>query len=249
MTHAPIVWLDEVQSTNTEAMRRALDGEAGPLWIAARCQSAGRGRSGRAWDSGPGNLHASFLITITPPSPKAYQLSLVAGVAAHAAVHAAMQPAPPALRLKWPNDLLIGHEKTGGILVESSTARTGALAAVIGVGMNIASHPQDIDRPATHLGAFGSAPPPDILIEHLATAMDHWIAVWNDGKGFPAIREAWLDAAHPIGERLSIKAGSAVLAGTFAGLDQDGALLLDASDGQRRTFTYGDVSVGGRGSR
>lgn len=244
MTHTPIVWLEEVQSTNTEAMRRALDGEPGPLWIAAHRQSAGRGRSGRVWESGQGNLQASLLISIALPAPKAYQLSLVAGVAAHAAIHAAMQPAPAALRLKWPNDVLIGLEKTGGILVETSTAKTGVLSAAIGIGINLASHPGELDRPATHLGAFAHPPSPDVLIEHLATAMDHWLAVWNAGTGFSSIREAWLDAAHPIGERLSIKAGSAAIAGTFAGLDQDGALLLDVSDGQRRTFTYGDVSLG-----
>lgn len=234
--------LASIDSTNAEAMRRAAAGERGPLWIMADEQTAGRGRAGRSWSSDPGNLQASLLLTLAAPPPKAYQLALVAGVAVFDAVYAAMQPrAPSGLRLKWPNDILIGGEKTGGILIESSSG-SAELTAVIGIGLNIASHPVALDRPATHLGAHGSCPGPEVVLASIADATTTWLATWDYGWGFAAVREAWLNRAHPIGERMSINTGSERVSGAFQGLDSEGALMLEAEGGIRR-FTFGDVSL------
>jgi BirA family biotin operon repressor/biotin-[acetyl-CoA-carboxylase] ligase len=233
--------LASVDSTNAEAMRRARAGERGPLWITAEVQSSGRGRSGRKWTSEPGNLHASLLVTLAAPQPKAYQLALVAGVSVFDALAAAMRPAPAGLRLKWPNDILIDGVKTGGILIESSTS-AGSLAAVIGIGLNVASSPALPDRPTTHLAAHGGCPEPHTLLDAIAEALGAWLVTWDEGRGFAAVREAWLNRAHPIGERLSINTGSENASGVFAGLDPEGALVLDV-DGSLRRFTFGDVSL------
>jgi len=225
-------------------MRRAAAGEPGPLWILADTQTAGRGRSGRSWASEPGNLHASLLVRLALPSPRAYQLSLVAGVAVLEAVRRAVSPVPSALRLKWPNDLLVASEKTGGILVESSSSAGQSLAAVIGIGINLVSHPAGVDRPVTHLGAHATQiPAPAALLDVLASYMQHWLAVWQNGQGFPEVREAWLSGAHPIGERLRIVAGAKTVEGTFAGLDPEGALILADPSGRKESFTFGDVTT------
>ena len=230
-----------VDSTNAEALRRAQAGERGPLWIMADAQSSGRGRSGRSWSSEAGNLHASLLITLALPQPKAYQLALVAGVAVLDALGTALRPLPPGLRLKWPNDILIDGGKTGGILIESSTGAAG-LSAVIGIGLNVGAAPAGLGRPATHLAAHGDCPQPRVLLDAIAEAMGAWLAVWDEGRGFAAVREAWLNRAHPIGERMGINTGSEQISGAFLGLDPEGALLLDTEGGIRR-FTYGDVSL------
>ena len=86
-----ILHIDEVGSTNVEAMRLAMFGETGPVWIRAIRQTEGKGRSGRQWMSEPGNLFASLLMRLTAPAPKAYQLSLVTGVAVIEAVREAVQ--------------------------------------------------------------------------------------------------------------------------------------------------------------
>lgn len=239
--HPRVEELASVDSTNAEAMRRAQAGEQGPLWIMAQTQTAGRGRSGRIWSSECGNLHASLLVTLAAPQPKAYQLALVAGIAVVDALSAALHPVPPALELKWPNDVLIDGEKAGGILVESSSG-SGRLSAVIGIGLNVAASPAALDRPATYLRAHGRCPEPRELLHHIADAMDRWIATWDEARGFAAVREAWLNRAHPIGERLSINTGAERVSGAFLGLDPEGALLLDA-EGEARRFTYGDVSL------
>ena len=112
--------LDSVGSTNRETFALAEAGETGPLWIVARRQTAGRGRADRHWVSVPGNLHASLLVQLNCPPGAMPQLSLVAGVAVVDAIRQATGGGPAGLRLKWPNDVLIGQAKCAGILVETS---------------------------------------------------------------------------------------------------------------------------------
>ena len=243
---ARLLHFAEVGSTNAEAMRLAAAGEPAPLWILADRQQAGRGRSGRSWASLPRNLHASLLLRLTCAPAEAAQLSLLAGVAALDAIQARAAPAVIAgMRLKWPNDILLGGAKLGGILVESARAEPeGRLAAVVGIGLNLANHPGDLDRPATSLAAHGASVEPAAMLEALAWAMHRWLAVWDEGAGFAAVREAWLARAGPLGERLVVNAGARTIAGAYRGLDADGALLLRDDAGHERRVTYGDVSLG-----
>ncbi|HRD78506.1 MAG TPA: biotin--[acetyl-CoA-carboxylase] ligase, partial [Hyphomicrobiaceae bacterium] len=129
-----IVRLAEVGSTNSEALRRAAMGEAGPLWIAAERQIAGRGRSGRAWDGLPGNLFATLLMSPECAIARIGELALVAGLAAHDAASAALAHETPAsaagLKLKWPNDLECDGAKLAGILCESVVVAAGARVAI-----------------------------------------------------------------------------------------------------------------------
>lgn len=240
-----LVHLAEVDSTNAEAMRRALAGEEGPLWVLADRQTAGRGRSGRTWASEPGNLFASLLISTACPAAKGGQLSLVAGVAAIDAINKAGALEKGAgLRLKWPNDILIGPAKAGGILVESS--RRGAQAgmlAVVGVGLNLASAPAELAPGATYLARHGLPLSPRKALCFLAGAMDAWLETWNDGQGFARIREAWLQRAGAAGEPLTVHASEGPVDGRFVGLDAEGALVIAGPDGRERRFTFGDVTL------
>jgi BirA family biotin operon repressor/biotin-[acetyl-CoA-carboxylase] ligase len=233
--------LDEVDGTNAEAMRRVLGGERGPLWISAARQTAGRGRSGRAWTSQPGNLFASFVTTVECAPAKAGQLSLIAGVAVIDAVRRA--GSVPGLRLKWPNDILVGTAKTGGILVESTSRPPHAgTIAVIGIGLNLVSAPEDLGRAATFLAQHGLALSPREALCFLAQTMSDWIGIWENGEGFARVREAWLDRAGPYGEVLTVNAAGGPVTGSFAGLDDNGALLIDDAGGRQLTFSFGDVT-------
>lgn len=235
--------LASVDSTNAEAMRHAAAGERGPLWIVAEVQSSGRGRSGRQWSSPAGNLYASLLTHLASPAPKAYQLSLVAGVAVIDAIRATTRLAPGTeLRLKWPNDVLVGAAKAGGILVESSGGADG-IAAVIGIGVNLTAHPDLSDRKVTHLAAHGSAPDREALLVALAAAMDEWLDVWAESRGFAAVREAWLARCGALGQLISVNTGREAIEGTFCGVDEDGALLLQDGSGRERRFSFGDVTL------
>lgn len=234
----------EIGSTNAEAMRLGASGQAGPLWVVADEQSGGRGRSGRAWVSTAGNLFASYLFSTTVPIATAHQLSLVAGVATFEAISGLGLGRRHGLRLKWPNDILVGTSKVGGILVESSTMPTrGDLTVVIGVGLNLASHPQIEGREVTSLAANGCVVAPAGALDALDVALISALERWDGSRGFAAIRAAWLERCGPIGERISVQIHSGTLDGAFAGLDDDGALLIELDGGERQRCTYGDVTL------
>ena len=238
-----IVWLGSVGSTNEEAMRRAALGEPGPLWIAAEEQTGGRGRSGRHWVSPPGNLHASLLRTFPFAVPTLPQLSLVAGLAAHETV-LRLAPGLP-VHLKWPNDLLIDGAKLAGVLIEGRTAPGNtAHNVVVGIGINLAHHPELAGRRSTCLAAQGVWADPHAAVEHLSKAFEHWHDVWGQGVGLPAIRAAWTERAVAAGTAVSVNTGAELLEGRFLGLDADGAMLLGLEDGGQRRITFGDVHIG-----
>jgi BirA family biotin operon repressor/biotin-[acetyl-CoA-carboxylase] ligase len=242
-----IVHLAEAGSTNSEGMRLAGQGAPTGTWVIADRQTAGRGRSGRAWESAPGNFYASLVLRDVFPLDKAAQLALVSGVAVHAAVMAAAGGTlGTGLELKWPNDILLGRRKLGGILVESSVARRdhGALA-VIGVGLNLSHHPDLADKPATDLSQHGASIAPLNFLPLLDRSMQEWISNWASGAGFAVVREAWLARSLPSGAGLTVHSGQGAVKGVFAGIDPDGALLLTVPSGALQTVTFGDVALSG----
>jgi BirA family biotin operon repressor/biotin-[acetyl-CoA-carboxylase] ligase len=234
--------LDQVGSTNREALALAACGEAGPLWIMARRQTAGRGRGDRQWASAPGNLHASLLTELACTPAVVPQLALLAGVATLDAIRQAGRGGPTGLRLKWPNDVLIGQAKCAGILAETLAGKH-AVTAVIGVGINLASHPVDLGRAATHLAEHAVLISPEAMLGHLDEAVQHWLAAWHCGGDFATIRQAWLERAGPAGEPCSVDTGAERIAGEFVDLDHQGGLVVRDSQGRHRTVTFGDVAL------
>jgi BirA family biotin operon repressor/biotin-[acetyl-CoA-carboxylase] ligase len=220
--------IPETGSTNDDVAALAREGALEGLWLRAERQTGGRGRQGRAWASPAGNLHASTLVRLQPEDPPAPALALVAAVALHevVAVYA------PGVLIKWPNDLVFGGAKLAGILLE----RQGD-AVIAGFGVNLAFHPQGLDRPVTSLAALsGGAPAPGPFLEILAAMFARWLSRWRH-EGLAPVRAAWLAAAHPLGTPLSTSEGE----GLFDGLDESGALRLRLAAGGVRVIHAGDV--------
>ncbi len=150
-----VVCLAELDSTNAEALRLAAEGEPEGLVVVADAQTAGRGRLGRSWWAEPGTaLLASWLVRPALAPERRPLLSLVAGVAAARAASAA---GGVEVRLKWPNDLMLGGRKLGGILAESDARGT----VVVGLGLNVRqeSFPDELGESATSLLAAGGRVP------------------------------------------------------------------------------------------
>jgi BirA family biotin operon repressor/biotin-[acetyl-CoA-carboxylase] ligase len=171
---------------------------------------------------------------------------LVAGVATVEAIAAAAGAPIAGLRLKWPNDVLIGEAKCAGILPESQIGAGGSEAVVvIGIGINLATHPGKLGRAATHLAAHGTKVKPETMLGFLAGAVERWVETWDLGAGFARVRAAWLGYAGAVGESLSVHTGREHIAGTFLGLDDGGALLMRDGEGRSRRLTFGDVTLAG----
>jgi BirA family biotin operon repressor/biotin-[acetyl-CoA-carboxylase] ligase len=225
-----ILTVQETRSTNDDVAALARGGAAEGLWLRAERQTGGRGRQGRGWHSPAGNLYASTLVRLQPSDPPAATLALVAAVALQEVI-SGFAPIHRVL-IKWPNDLLVEGEKLSGILLE----REGD-AVVIGIGVNLASRPEALDRPATSLAALtGLAPEPAAFLEILAESFARWLGRWR-GEGLAPVRAGWLAAAHPTGTALATHAGE----GLFDGLDESGALRLRLADGTPRIIHAGDV--------
>jgi len=243
MKHPPIEAYDELDSTNSEARRRAEAGEAGPVWITAGVQTSGRGRRGRAWSTQRGNLAATLLTVSDRPPAEAAQLSFVAALAACDLADTCLGLG--AARLKWPNDVLVHGRKAVGILVESGSRDDGRLWLAVGIGINLAHAPQDVERPATAFAEHMAGPPPEprAALEVLASAFERWRLAWTM-QGFPPIAAGWTARATGIGHRCEARLPNRTLSGVAEGLDPDGALRLRLDDGGLERITAGDVFFG-----
>ncbi len=234
---------ESLASTNDETKRIAAEGGAADgtlVW--AHSQTAGRGRQNRLWISEPDNLFCSVLLRPTCAPVRAAEIGFVvplAGFDAMASLSSNLD-----LSLKWPNDILAAGKKIGGVLMESSL-RDGAVDWVVaGLGLNLASHPDGTEFPATSLKAAGGEARPEDALAAFGARFAHWYGRWRD-EGFAPIREAWLAKSHPPGTQLRVRRASGDVTGAFHGLDESGALLLDRGDEIER-LSSGDVFFAGQ---
>ncbi|WP_353200448.1 biotin--[acetyl-CoA-carboxylase] ligase [Sandarakinorhabdus sp.] len=164
---------------------------------------------------------------------------LADGATPHPAALTRESPSPArgeGFRLKWPNDVLLNGTKCVGILLE----RQGS-ALVVGIGINLAHHPEGTERPATSLAAAGlPVPQPLDVLERLAARFTHWQQIWAR-EGFAPVRAAWLAHAGGLGQRMVARLGTEAPEGRFDGLAADGALLLRLDDGSVQAIHAGEV--------
>ncbi|NJD26002.1 MAG: biotin--[acetyl-CoA-carboxylase] ligase [Betaproteobacteria bacterium] len=233
--------LDLCDSTSSELMRRSARNVPSGSVVVADRQSAGRGRRGRSWLSDPdAGLTFSLLWKFAGPPARLAGLSLAVGVALALALE---DLGVAGVRLKWPNDVLLGEAKLAGVLVELASDRQG-VQAVIGIGLNLrAPVAAGLDRPAAGLEAV-LLPVPDrhdvlaALLVRLAGVFDAFAV-----DGFAGQKSAWMARHAWQDQPVSVAAeGESPRAGTCRGVDDDGALLLDTASGWVRIYA-GDVSL------
>lgn len=221
-----------------EALRRARDGEAGPLWIRADVQTQGRGRQGREWISEAGNLYTSLLLIHEGEVAAASGLGFVAALALADTV---LDLAPDAsVSLKWPNDVLLNKSKLSGILIDTEMRGRG-LVVVVGMGLNLANAPAVTRFPATSLMAEGIHTSIDMAFGYLVANFAKRLGQWDGGRGFVLLRADWLSRAHALGEVISLDLAGETITGRFSDLAADGALVLTLADGSTRILHAGDV--------
>jgi BirA family biotin operon repressor/biotin-[acetyl-CoA-carboxylase] ligase len=228
-----------VPSTMDLLHRLAAEGAAAGTAVVAEEQESGRGSRGRSWDSAPGGLWLSFLLR--PATAATGLLSLRAGLAAGEALE--RLGAGETIGIKWPNDLMLGGRKLGGILCEARWAGDTPAWVAIGLGINVRNPiPPELGTIATSLAETLPAAEPDAVLEVLLPAL-----AGIDGHE-PALCEAelarltsrdWL-----LGRRLAQP-----VAGRADGIDTDGALRIRGDDGTLHVVRAGTVELAGRAGR
>jgi BirA family transcriptional regulator, biotin operon repressor / biotin---[acetyl-CoA-carboxylase] ligase len=227
-----------IASTNDEAARLAHGGAAHGTVVHADAQTAGRGRFSRRWSSPPGNLYVSIVLRLGLPPARRSEIGFVAALAVADAVEALL-PRQVRATLKWPNDVLVQGGKIAGILLEGADD-----ALILGIGLNVLQAPSGLSYKVSTIVGCGGLATVDGTRSKLLAALSDWLTVWRH-DGFAAVRGAWLTRAHPAGAPLSVHVADRYISGHFAGLDVDGALLLDTTEGRAR-IVAGDVSLTGR---
>lgn len=226
-------------STNAELAARLRAGErvAEGYWLVADRQTAGKGRQGREWFDGAGNFMGSTVVRPGPGDPPAHTLALLAGLAVLESCAPLLADAS-ALRLKWPNDVMVGSAKLAGILLEAERG-----AVVIGIGVNLAQSPVVEGRETVALAGFGPVPDRDHFAGLLARNFDRELERWRS-FGLEPLMRRWLAASWPEGTPLAVHdAGGETLSGSFAGLETNGSLRLRLDDGSIRAIHAGDVML------
>lgn len=229
----------ETGSTNSDLIAALRAGEwvAEGDWLVADRQSSGRGRQGRDWFDGTGNFMGSTAVRLNPRDPSPATLALVTGLAAYETVlpHVAD---PSTLKLKWPNDLMIGRAKLAGILLE----REGD-TIIVGIGVNLAAAPPVADRETIALAALGPAPDRDLFAGAMAANFASELERWRT-YGLGPLLDRWQAAAYPKGTALTVQPpGEDLCRGLFAGLSEDGSLILSLDNGSQRVIHAGDVML------
>ncbi len=218
----PRLHLASISSTNERARELAAGGAPHGTLVTAREQTAGRGRQGRAWSTPPGRALAMSLVLHDPPA----LLPLSAAVAV-------AETAGDGALIKWPNDVLLGGRKVAGILVEARAGGNGFEWAVLGIGINVAAvdFPEELRETATSLGLD----PADVerFLERLLVSLTTWLAAPAE-----SVLTAWRARDALLGSAISWNGG----AGTAAGVNDDGRLLVDTESGLA-TLDAGEVHL------
>jgi BirA family biotin operon repressor/biotin-[acetyl-CoA-carboxylase] ligase len=226
--------LPEADSTNAEGFRRAA-GLAGPTWILADLQTAGRGRRSRPWASPRGNFHGTLVLKPQEPPEEVALRSFAAALALRDAL-VALTGLPDALALKWPNDVLLNGGKLAGILLESQGLGGPDPVLCIGIGVNLiaAPDPSQVEPgavpPVSLLVETGLRVTPERFLDALAPAYADWETTFAR-QGFAPLRTAWLAHAARLGQPIRARTGAETRDGIFDTIDAQGNLILRMATG------------------
>lgn len=244
--HLPAVYtlisLETVGSTMTEARKLADQGEdAAPdgtlIW--SKEQTEGRGRRDNTWDSPRGNFYSSLIVRPDVPASRAAELSFVTGCAVYDTVGELCEPGFDC-RLKWPNDILLNDSKVGGLLLETKgEAGQNVDYVIIGLGVNLRSHPEGTEFPATNFAEQSQAIPDYTFLETYARHFLGHALRWVE-EGFEPIRADWKWRAKGIGKEINVRLHSETITGIFEDIAEDGSLILNV-DGDVRRIAAGEV--------
>lgn len=238
-----LLTFDQIDSTNSEALRIIRAGIVGNFVIWANKQTAGRGQRARVWESIEGNLHMSILLDCNIDAERCLQLPFLAANAVCKSIlfFAKEKKINLDISLKWPNDVLISGKKVAGILLESINIH-GKRYVVIGFGTNIMRCPKGVLQPVTSLKKEKVSPAhADEFLNILMTNFDKLFKKWNYDGNFIETREYWLKRAYNLNKVVTIDNGESRISGVFKEINMDGSIKLELAGGQFYNLVAGEI--------
>ncbi len=237
----------QVDSTNEVAFRLALEGAEEGEVIVAEAQAKGKGRMGRSWESPSGvNIYLSLILRPKILPNRIPLITLMAAVACAEAIEEVTNLMPA---IKWPNDLLIDGKKLGGILTEADMEMDVINFVIVGIGINVnmprSSFPQPIEDVATSLREELEYEIPRLaLLQEILRKMELWYTKLSEGEG-EDLQKRWETLSQVTGREVEARFMGAVVRGKALGIDEDGALLVQANGGTVKRIVAGDVTLRG----
>ncbi|MGH1420582.1 MAG: biotin--[acetyl-CoA-carboxylase] ligase [Hyphomonas sp.] len=240
----PVFQLGSIDSTNSEAKRRANSGSFNDCWLVAESQSAGRGRLQRDWVSPAGNLFCTALFSEPGGIRVATRLPFAIALAVSDVF---LQLAPEkTVKVKWPNDVRYERQKLSGVLIETGE-NDGQFWIAAGIGINVVEAPTAVSQEAACLAGLrgDNAVDAPIVLGALRNAFAQRLD--QARQGFASVRVDWLERAEGLGHTVSVKVGDKVVEGVFSDMSDDGAIILTMDDGTNNLIRAGDVNLIGSG--
>src|SRR5438132_7986523 len=239
-----ILRFESIDSTNLEAMRQARAGAPEGLCVIAREQMAGRVRLDRTWHS-PKDAGLYFGIVLRPKAPMNLW-PLLPLMAALAVSDALMKSCGLRADIKWPNDILANDRKLCGILAETIETANGP-AAVIGIGINLTKEavPEELRSAATSLEEMTSQKidREKVLSELMKAIAERYQVLQSEGGTEHTIREWCANSSYAFDRQVRVTLHDDSFVGVTRGLDNDGALRVELSDGRIKQVRAGDVTA------
>lgn len=238
-----LVFLPETASTNDEARRLAKSGAPDGTLVIADYQTAGRGRAARRWEAPPGSSLLMSLVFRPALVPQQVQrMTMICGLAIADVLESeyGLEPA-----LKWPNDVLVGGAKVGGILTEVLLDAHRVECVITGIGLNVnldpAELPGELVMQATSLSqALGRTV---ARLPLLRAVLQRIEARYSALKAGHSPHDEWVQRLGTLGQSVVVTSGGTILEGVAEGVNSDGALLVRLGDGRLHTVVAGDVTV------
>lgn len=260
-----LVYLPTVESTNTLAMQLAFERPEEGLVVLTDSQTAGKGRQGHRWVDVYGyNILSS--IVLRPGFPP----HLLVMIASLAVVDSIIETCGVTATIKWPNDVLIGERKVAGILIETSRDPWGRMVAIVGIGINVNGHMQELSQElASQASLIANATTLEIecghpisretFIANLLRHIEHdYFALQQEAAGTNSVakppygpfarllRERWKGQLSTLGRTVSVQQGDSVISGIAENVDESGELLLRSLSGETVSITWGTLEYSAR---
>lgn len=237
-----IYFYKEIGSTNDEAARLIKLGVGEGAVVITEHQTKGKGKPGRVWFSPRGGVYISIVIEPFLAAKKTLELTLLGALASARAINGLTHAGA---KVKWPNDIMIGGKKIGGILTEAKSGRGGKTSFVVGIGLNVASIkddvPEEMEGLATSIEDItGKVMSRTRIIKALLEEFEKLYFLLLAGKEEMIINE-WKILSETIGKCVKVRTSGEVLEGEAVGMGGFGELIIKTFGGRIKRTASGEM--------